>query len=268
MTRVIRTVLTFSFLAATSLAGLAQAPAAQATGPYPPHVASASKPAVFRNGTWYLRATTLPGRVAVSSFQYGRAGDIPVMGDWNGDGIKTIGVVRGRTWYIRNSNSAGGSSRVFSFGRPGDVPVAGDWDGNGTDTPAVVRCTAPACTKRTWYARNTLATGPATSVLDFGAGGTAIVADWDNIGGDTPGLFDMNTGVWSYTNSWQAPGQTRFKYGTRGDRPVVGDWGIDNQTSVGVVRNGTWLMGRGVKGGPAFWSFPFGRPTDQVLVWQ
>jgi hypothetical protein len=189
------------------------------------------------------------------------------MGDWNGDGTKTVGVVRGRVWYIRNSNSAGPSSRVFAFGRPGDVPVAGDWDGNGTDTPGVARCANIGCTTRTWYARNTLATGPATSALDFGGAGTPIVADWDNIGGDTPGVVDQNL-VWSYTNSWTSSTPLRFKFGSRGDKPVVGDWGIDSQTSVGVVRRGTWLMGRGVKGGIGFWSFPFGRPTDTFLVWQ
>jgi hypothetical protein len=267
MTRVIRTILTTSLLAAASVAGVAAGGAASATGPFPPDAPSASKPAVFRAGTWYLRATTLPGRVAVSSFSYGRAGDIPVMGDWNGDGIKTVGVVRGRVWYVRNSNSAGPSSAIFSYGRVGDVPVAGDWDGNGTDTPAVVRCVTRGCTKRTWYARNTLSAGPATSVIDFGGAGTPIVADWDNIGGDTPGVVDANS-VWSYTNSWLSPTAKRFRFGTRGDRPVVGDWGIDNQTSVGVVRNGNWFMGRGVKAGGGVWAFPYGRPTDTFLVWQ
>jgi hypothetical protein len=264
MNRYLRTVLVAALFAT---AGLAQSTPALATGPFPPQAPSASKPAVFRNGTWYLRASTLPGNVAVSSFQYGRAGDIPVMGDWNGDGRKTIGVVRGRVWYIRNSNSAGPSSAIFSFGRPGDVPVAGDWDGNGTDTPGVVRCTLPNCSQRTWYARNTLASGAATSVLAFGGAGTPIVADWDNIGGDTPGIVGANL-IWSYTNSWQSATPTRFKFGSSGDKPVVGDWGVDAQTSVGVVRRGTWLMGRGVKGGIGYWSFPFGRPTDTFMIWQ
>ncbi|MEP7054726.1 MAG: hypothetical protein ABI912_05705 [Actinomycetota bacterium] len=269
MTRVIRTVLTTAMIAAAAtVAGLAQVTAAHATGPFPPQAPSASKPAVFRNGTWYFRASTLPGNVAVSSFKFGQAGDIPVMGDWNGDGTKTVGVVRGRIWYIRNSNSAGRSSRVFSFGRIGDVPLAGDWDGNGTDTPAVARCTTVVgCSRRVWYARNTLATGPATSVLSFGGVGKPIVADWDNLGGDTPGLVDANSN-WTYTNSWASTTPIRFHFGTRGDKPVVGDWGVDNQTSVGVVRNGTWLMGRGVKAGGGVWSFPFGRPTDIFLVWE
>ena len=267
MTRVIRTVLASALVAAASSAGLVQAGAAQATGPFPPQAPSASKPAVFRNGTWYLRASSLPGRVPAARIKYGQAGDIPVMGDWDGNGSKTIGVLRGRIWYVRNSNSTGPSSAVFSFGRPGDVPVAGDWDGNGTDTPGVVRCASRGCATRTWYARDTLKSGATNRLINFGGVGTPIVADWDNINGDTPGIVDANL-VWSYTNSWLSAVPSRFRFGIRGDKPVVGDWGIDGQTSVGVVRRGTWLMGRGVKGGIAFWSFPFGRPTDTFLVWQ
>ncbi len=38
---------------------------------------------------------------------YGDRGDVPVMGDYDGDGTDTLGVYRGGAWYLRNSNSAG-----------------------------------------------------------------------------------------------------------------------------------------------------------------
>ena len=33
-------------------------------------------------------------------FQYGEKGDIAVAGDWNGDGIYTIGIFRNGTWFL------------------------------------------------------------------------------------------------------------------------------------------------------------------------
>jgi hypothetical protein len=188
------------------------------------------------------------------------------MGDWNGDGSKTVGVVRGRVWYVRNSNSKGPSSHVFSFGRVGDVPVVGDWDGNGTDTPGVVRCANRACTSRQWFVRNSLKAGSATMTL-FGGAGTPIVADWDNLGGDTPGMVDPNLN-WTYTNAFDSTVEGRFRFGTRGDKPVVGNWNTDSQTGPGLVRNAQWLMGRALKAGGASWSFHFGRPTDRFLTWE
>jgi hypothetical protein len=52
------------------------------------------------------------------------------MGDWNNDGIDTIGIYRTGTFYLRNSNTNGFAEVVFALGNPGDMPIAGDWDGN------------------------------------------------------------------------------------------------------------------------------------------
>ena len=40
-------------------------------------------------------------------FDYGNPGDTPVMGDYDGDGVDTVGVYRSGRWYLRNANSAG-----------------------------------------------------------------------------------------------------------------------------------------------------------------
>lgn len=52
-------------------------------------------------------------------------------GDWDGDGIDTIGVFRPSTgeFLLRNSNSAGLPDIVFIPEFTGDFPVAGNWDG-------------------------------------------------------------------------------------------------------------------------------------------
>ena len=75
------------------------------------------------------------------SFIFGDPGDKPFVGDFDADGVDTIGLHRESTGlvYFRNSNSTGVANSQFIYGDPGDKIVAGDWDGNGTDTIGVYR---------------------------------------------------------------------------------------------------------------------------------
>jgi hypothetical protein len=59
---------------------------------------------------------------------YGIPGDRPVTGDWNDDGIDTIGIYRNGMFMLRNSNTIGFADLVFGLGIPGDMPIAGNWD--------------------------------------------------------------------------------------------------------------------------------------------
>lgn len=55
-------------------------------------------------------------------------GEVPVIGDWNGDGKSDVGVFRTATHTFLLRGSAGNySSRVY--GSVSSIPVAGDWDG-------------------------------------------------------------------------------------------------------------------------------------------
>ena len=69
------------------------------------------------------------------SFTFGEPGDIPVVGDWDGDGRDGIGVVRGTTWLLRNTPTAGPPDHTFEFGDADAIPVVGDWDGDGIVSP-------------------------------------------------------------------------------------------------------------------------------------
>jgi hypothetical protein len=92
------------------------------------------------------------------------------VGDWDGNGRDSIGVVRGgRSWYLRTSTSGGPADISITYGAEGDIPVVGDWDGNGRDSIGVVRGTA-------WYLRDSLSGGPAQRSFSYGsATGTPLV---------------------------------------------------------------------------------------------
>jgi peptidoglycan hydrolase-like protein with peptidoglycan-binding domain len=75
------------------------------------------------------------------SFQFGDIGDVPFVGDFDGDGIDTIGVYRPSTGmvYLRNSNTSGPAHWTYVYGESGDWLFAGDWDGDGIATMAAFR---------------------------------------------------------------------------------------------------------------------------------
>ena len=61
---------------------------------------------------------------------WGAPGDLPVVGDWDGNGTTTIGLYRPstNTFYLRNSNTYGAADMtIVGWGAPGDIPVVGDW---------------------------------------------------------------------------------------------------------------------------------------------
>ena len=78
---------------------------------------------------------------AESDFIFGNPGDKPFVGDFDGNGVSTIGLHRESTGlvYFRNTLTTGIADAEFIYGDPGDQLTAGDWDGDGDDTVAVYR---------------------------------------------------------------------------------------------------------------------------------
>ena len=69
-------------------------------------------------------------------FRYGSEADRAVVGDWNGDGSKKIGVYRNGTWYIDyngNGKWDSGDIEAKTNAHPDDIPIVGDFTGEGVD---------------------------------------------------------------------------------------------------------------------------------------
>jgi hypothetical protein len=164
---------------------------------------------IFRSGgTWYLDINNngaWDGTPTDRTFSWGKQpGDIPIIGDWNGDGITETGIFRsGGTWYLDiNNNGAWDNTptdKTFSWGKqPGDIPITGDWNGDGITETGIFR--------------------PSTGFY-----------------------LDMNNnGIWDPTIdkmlAWSGLGLQP------NDIPVTGDWNGDDITEAGIFRNGDWYL--------------------------
>ncbi len=75
-------------------------------------------------------------------FRFGGDTDQPVAGDFNGDGVSTLGIFNNGKWRIDvngDGRFADGDDSFFDFGKTGDIAVVGDFNGDGLDEIAVVR---------------------------------------------------------------------------------------------------------------------------------
>ncbi len=209
-------------------------------------------------------------------FQYGLAGNVdrPVTGDWDGDGIVSVGVYRTSTnpqqFLLRNSNSAGSPNHTISTGPPsfGYKPVAGKWNGTSQTKIGVYNPGTAPGTRRGFYLDNgdkvvngcppdfCFYTDTITLAEDI-----PIAGDWNNDGIVSIGVFRPSTSTFYLSNqnpatipangsitSWNASyvaGIPSFGY-----LPVIGEWtGLNNRTftKLGVFRpsTGGWYLDNG-----------------------
>jgi hypothetical protein len=71
---------------------------------------------------WFLRNANSSGHATVAAFAFGEATDVPLIGDWNGDGTETVGVFRNGRWFFKNANAGGFDDGFFDYGQAGDRP--------------------------------------------------------------------------------------------------------------------------------------------------
>ncbi len=191
----------------------------------------------------------------ILSLSYGTTGDEPLLCDWNGDGVDTPGVRRGRQVMLRNRPSGGPADVVFTYGLATDRVVCGDWDGDGRDSIGVVRGSA-------WLLRDALSGGPAERIFSYGlASDTPVPGDWNGDGRDSPGV--VRGTQWLLRDSVSGgPAQRQLAYGAVGDVPLARDWNGDGRDSPGVRRGNAWHLRNAVSSGPAHLSLSFGQAAD------
>jgi hypothetical protein len=144
---------------------------------------------IYKDNVFYLRGSNTTGP-ADAVIAFGSPGYLPVTGDWNGDGIDTIGVFdpQSARFYLRNSNTPGAPDYVFVFGDPGDRPLSGRWD--NTMTGSGIGVYRPS-TGRV-YLKRTLSSGNPDYTIYLGtqgSGKSVFGGDWDGDGFDSIGYI-------------------------------------------------------------------------------
>jgi hypothetical protein len=81
---------------------------------------------VFRrsSGTWFVRLSSQGFSVATAAtLQWGLPGDVPLIGDFDGDGRSDVTVFRPSTgtWYVRYSSQSFNAADAFQWGLPDDA---------------------------------------------------------------------------------------------------------------------------------------------------
>jgi hypothetical protein len=185
--------------------------------------------------TWFVSGNT--GAWAVD---WGDAGDVPVAGDYDGDGRADVAVWRpgNGAWYVVRSSSGTAFGRVFGSGAHADQPVPGDYDGDGRTDVAVYRPGNPAVfyivrsSDNVAYAVLWGTWGDVPLTGDYDGDGRTDIAVW------RPASPPDAVGAFFIVPSGGGPAYGRA-WGQAGDHPVAGDFDGDGKDDLAVFRPAT-----------------------------
>lgn len=227
-------------------------------------------------GYWWVMGSATSQQVGAG---WGTNGDLPVPGDFDGDGKTDFSVFRPATstWWIMKSSD--NTFYSLAFGLSGDKPAAADYDGDGRTDAAVFR---PS--NGTWYLQQSTSGfvsqqfGLATDVpaaadydgdgkadisvwrasdtnfyslnssnnqltaIDFSASGTEVVsADYDGDGRADHAI--RNGADWVVRKSSNNQTET-IAWQTASDKAVQNDYDGDGKVDIAVWResNGNWYI--------------------------
>lgn len=198
---------------------------------------------------------TVFGINSQTAIQWGASGDVPVGGDYDGDGLTDFTVFRpaNGVWYILQSSN--NQFRAVAFGQSGDKLVPADYDYDGITDFAVFRPSNGA-----WYISRSSDGG--FYGIAFGANGDVPTAgDYDGDGRADFTVFRPANGTWYSLKS--RAGFSAVAFGASGDQPVPGDYDGDGRHDAAVFRAGIWYL---LQSRDGFRAVQWGLPSDVPIT--
>jgi hypothetical protein len=165
-----------------------------------------------------------------------------ITGDWNGDGVDTVGAYNPKTgiFYLSNDNATGSVSSRFAFkpaGKKNLLPVSGDWDGDGTDTIGLYNPKTGDV-----YLNGSNNEEQLQAEFRYRPDGRKnllpVAGDWNADGIDTVALVSRQTGFAFLADRNDENLTSRSVYlGTvdKRDLPVAEDWDGDGVSTLGLL---------------------------------
>ena len=207
--------------------------AVETSGAAPNTLPSASDLVVWRpsSGTWYIKDSAAG---TTNTGVFGQSGDVPVKGDFDGDGVYDFAVFRpsNGTWYVLPS--AGSGYYGLQFGLSTDAPAAADYDGDGKTDVAVWRYT-----NKTFYIlMSSTNTALSITMNQISAGqvdDVPVSADYDGDGIADIALWRPSMTQWFIKNASDGV-ESVVLYGSSTNLPVPGDYDGDGKVDVAVMR--------------------------------
>ncbi len=219
----------------------------------------ASDLAVFRpsTGQWWVRK--LNGSTTGATF--GASADIPIPGDYDGDGKTDYAVFRpsDNTWYTLSSGNNEAMVVYGPYGASGDKPVPADYTGDGRTDLAVFR---PS--NSTWYLYDTVF-GEIGAFQIGASGDVPVPADYDGDKKVDMAVWRDSNATWYVYKSTNATWQIQA-WGASGDKPVPGDYDGDGKADfAGWQSSGIWNI-RSSATGTALPYTQWGYQTSDIAV--
>jgi DNA-binding beta-propeller fold protein YncE len=187
------------------------------------------------SGNWYPRVSSEPG--FTETFAFGRPGDIPFPGNFDGDGEVDPGLFRPSTaeWTIFRTETE--TLSTTGWGTPGDVPVPADYDGDGILDIAVYRPTTGE-----WFIIRS-STSALLQVVWGTPGDLPIGGDFDGDGKADIAIYRPSTFEWFIIQSTNSQ-LLQVVWGTPGDVAVPSDYDGDGKADVAIYRpsTGEWFI--------------------------